>query len=87
MSKAGFVYVMNIHTPPEKVRNAPIGPEMVSVRSTAAHGKIEPDSAMLRSISAGWPAVLSSLKTLLETGAALPMTQRCWGSDAQFHGE
>ena len=26
----------------------------------------------------GWPAVLSSMKTLLETGASLPMTRRNW---------
>ncbi len=27
---------------------------------------------MLESISGGWPAILSSLKTLLETGETLP---------------
>jgi hypothetical protein len=38
---------------------------------------------MLRGITTGWPAVLSSLKTMLETGAAMPMTMRRWGRDAQ----
>jgi hypothetical protein len=33
---------------------------------------------MLTAISGGWPAVLSSMKTLLETGASLPMTRRNW---------
>jgi hypothetical protein len=30
---------------------------------------------MLSSISTGWPAVLSSLKTMLETGSAMPMAR------------
>jgi hypothetical protein len=40
----------------------------------------ELDNAMLRGISAGRPAILSSLKTMLETGASLPMTRRRWKS-------
>src|SRR5262245_34055965 len=47
-----------------------------SVRLTVTHEELTPD--MLRAISAGWPAVLSSLKTLLETGASMPMTRRPW---------
>jgi uncharacterized protein YndB with AHSA1/START domain len=159
MSKAKFVYVIYIHTTPEKVWNALIDPEMTkdywglarnrsdwtpssawrhedcedaekvlvsgsvleinrprrlvltwahpndagnaaktsrvsfdidpfmdSVRLTVTHEELEPDSAMLHGISAGWPAVLSSLKTLLETGAAMSMTQRRWGRDAQPRG-
>jgi uncharacterized protein YndB with AHSA1/START domain len=39
---------------------------------TVVHDGFEPESAVLEGISAGWPAVLSSLKTLLETGSALP---------------
>lgn len=39
-----------------------------AVRLTVIHDELEPGSEMLRSISAGWPKVLSSLKTLLETG-------------------
>ena len=31
-----------------------------------------------RGISAGWPAILSSLKSLLETGASLLMTRQQW---------
>lgn len=34
--------------------------------------RLEPDSPMLSGISRGWPLVLSSLKTLLETGEPLP---------------
>jgi uncharacterized protein YndB with AHSA1/START domain len=63
-----------------------INPFMDSVRLTVTHEELEPDSAMLLGISTGWPAVLSSMKTLLETGAAMPMTQRLWGRDAQPRG-
>jgi hypothetical protein len=38
------------------------------------HDALEPDSKMFAGISAGWPEVLSSLKTMLESGQALAMT-------------
>jgi uncharacterized protein YndB with AHSA1/START domain len=38
------------------------------VRLTVTHDELEPDSEMLHSVSFGWPAVISALKTLLETG-------------------
>ena len=43
-----------------------------SVRLTVTHDELEPDSEMLRGITFGWPAVLASLKTLLETGDVQP---------------
>ena len=42
------------------------------VRLTVTHDDFEPGSLMLESISGGWPAILASLKTLLETGEPLP---------------
>jgi uncharacterized protein YndB with AHSA1/START domain len=42
-----------------------------AVKLTAVHDGFEPGSAVLKGISEGWPAVLSSLKTLLESGATL----------------
>ncbi len=42
------------------------------VRLTVTHDRLTPGSDMNRSISAGWPRVLSSLKSFLETGKALP---------------
>ncbi len=39
---------------------------------TVTHDGFAPGSRVLPAISEGWPAVLSSLKTLLETGTALP---------------
>jgi len=41
------------------------------VRLTVTHDELEPGSKMLTGISNGWPHVLSSLKSLLETGQAL----------------
>ncbi len=55
-----------------------IEPYLSAVRLTVTHDELEPDSGMLRGISAGWPAVLSSLKTMLETGASMPMTRQRW---------
>ena len=39
-------------------------------RLTVIHDGFEPGSGVLQAISDGWPAVLSSLKTLLETGTS-----------------
>jgi uncharacterized protein YndB with AHSA1/START domain len=145
MSKPEFVYVIYIHTTPEKIWQALINPEMtrefwgrhrnasdwkpgsawqhqnyddasdVSVAGTVVESDpprrlvltwAPPDSTdisrvtfdidefmgsskltvthrelseeAMRGISSGWPAVLSSLKTLLETGASLPMTRQHW---------
>ena len=41
------------------------------VKLTVTHDGFAPGSAVLPAISDGWPAVLSSLKTLLETGSSL----------------
>lgn len=42
------------------------------VRLTVTHDGLEKDEKMLNGISSGWPMVLSNLKTMLETGRALP---------------
>lgn len=55
-----------------------IEPFMDAVRLTVIHDELEPESETLKGVSAGWPAVLSSLKSLLETGRAMPMTQKRW---------
>ena len=44
------------------------------VKLTVVHDGFQAGSSVLQGISIGWPAVLSSLKTLLETGSALPWT-------------
>jgi uncharacterized protein YndB with AHSA1/START domain/DNA-binding transcriptional ArsR family regulator len=48
---------------------APVGDY---VRLTVVHDGFEPGSAVLAGISQGWPLLVSSLKSLLETGDALP---------------
>jgi len=42
------------------------------VRLTVTHDRLEPGSEMLEGITEGWPKVLSSLKSLMETGQTLP---------------
>jgi len=42
------------------------------VKLTVTHGGFGPGSVIRDGISHGWPSILSSLKTLLETGAPLP---------------
>jgi DNA-binding transcriptional ArsR family regulator/uncharacterized protein YndB with AHSA1/START domain len=42
------------------------------VKLTVVHDGFEPASTVLQGVSQGWPAVVASLKTLVETGSALP---------------
>ncbi|MFN4261771.1 MAG: SRPBCC family protein [Gemmataceae bacterium] len=48
-----------------------------SVRLTVTHEQL--DDEMHAAVSMGWPAVLSSLKTLMETGQPIVSTTRRWG--------
>ncbi|MQA05921.1 MAG: metalloregulator ArsR/SmtB family transcription factor [Streptosporangiales bacterium] len=43
-----------------------------TVKLTVTHDAIEPGTKLLEMVSSGWPEILSSLKTLLETGDVLP---------------
>lgn len=47
------------------------------VKLTLVHDELIPGGKMLDAISGGWPAVLSNLKTRLETGAAFEMRPPC----------
>ncbi|WP_239161641.1 SRPBCC domain-containing protein [Acrocarpospora phusangensis] len=42
------------------------------VKLTVIHDGFEPGSALAEMVSHGWPNVVASLKTLLETGEPLP---------------
>lgn len=44
------------------------------VRLTLIHDDLAKDPKMLEGVSGGWPTILSNLKTLLETGRALPQS-------------
>jgi uncharacterized protein YndB with AHSA1/START domain/DNA-binding transcriptional ArsR family regulator len=50
-----------------------IEPQGELVKLTVVHENFEPGSIVLGLISTGWPRVLSSLKTLLETGGSEPV--------------
>ena len=47
-----------------------------SVKLTLIHEMDQPDSKLIEAVSGGWPAILASLKSLLETGEPLEQTRR-----------
>ncbi len=49
-----------------------IEPATQGVKLTVIHDGFEPGSIVVQMVSVGWPDVISSLKTLLETGEPLP---------------
>lgn len=54
-----------------------IEPFMDAVRLTVTHEDLPAEDLTI--VSQGWQAILSSLKSLLETGKPLSMTARRWG--------
>jgi uncharacterized protein YndB with AHSA1/START domain len=46
-------------------------------RLTVTHWDLEPDGSFLKVVGAGWPMILSSLKSMIETGK--PLEFRCSG--------
>ena len=56
----------------------PLGPD---TKLVVVHSGLEPHSDMQRGVTDGWPAVVSNLKTLLETGKVLSDEQ--WTSVAE----
>ena len=51
-----------------------------SVKLTVIHEMDKPDSRLIGAVSNGWPHILASLKSLLETGESLPETRE-WPKD------
>ena len=47
-----------------------------SVKLTIIHEMDKPDSKLIKAVSGGWPVILASLKSLLETGEPLEETRR-----------
>ena len=45
------------------------------VKLTVVHDGFEPDSLMVSMVSQGWPPILANLKTMLETGQTLPVSE------------
>ncbi|MES2707298.1 MAG: SRPBCC family protein [Verrucomicrobiota bacterium] len=50
-------------------------PDGETVKFTVLHEMDQPESKLIRAVSNGWPLILSSLKTLLETGESLEDTR------------
>lgn len=50
-----------------------IEPQDDMVKLTVTHDELQPDSGMLKGISKGWPLVLSSMKSFLETGKGMDL--------------
>jgi len=48
-----------------------------TVKLTVTHENDVADSKLIGAVSLGWPQVLSSLKSLLETGQAISVTPSC----------
>jgi hypothetical protein len=46
-----------------------------SVKLTVIHEMHKPNSKLIEGVSGGWPNILSSLKSLLETGESLEHTR------------
>ena len=63
------------HERPSRV-TIELTPLQDQVRLTLVHDDFDDGSKMFESISRGWPAVLSSLKSFLETGRGLEPTWR-----------
>jgi uncharacterized protein YndB with AHSA1/START domain len=50
--------------------------QVESVKLTIIHEIDRPDSKLIQAVSGGWPLILASLKSLLETGAPLEESRR-----------
>lgn len=64
--------IEQVLTEPRSTVTFELEPQGDVVKLTVIHSGFEADSVTLKSVSGGWPAVLSNLKTLLETGDVLP---------------
>ena len=49
-------------------------PDGETIKLTVSHSIEREQSQIINAVSSGWPKVLSSLKSLLETGSGLPRT-------------
>jgi uncharacterized protein YndB with AHSA1/START domain/DNA-binding transcriptional ArsR family regulator len=65
-------YVAKASAQPRSTVTFDLEPEGAMVKLTVIHDGIDPDSVVLASVRQGWPAIVSSLKSLLETGEPLP---------------
>jgi uncharacterized protein YndB with AHSA1/START domain len=57
------------------------------IKLTVTHDNLDPAGVMLRNISGGWPMVLASLKSLLETGHALKLDPPTRANEEKIHAQ
>ena len=60
-----------------------IEPSGKEVKLTLTHDEFEPGSKILDGVRSGWPAILASLKTMLETGKPLAATSAAAAAQAE----
>src|SRR5260370_8161083 len=78
-----FLRSEGISEPPSRVtfEFSGLGPETTSKRGVVplqvTHDSFESDSEVSRAVSQGWPAILGSLKSLLESGRSLEFVWEC----------
>lgn len=65
-------YLARVASEPRSTVTFDLEPAGDLVKLTVRHDGFGPGSAVLPGISEGWPRILSGLKTLMETGDALP---------------
>jgi DNA-binding transcriptional ArsR family regulator len=65
-------FVATLAAEPRSKVTFDLEPVTQGVKLTVTHDGFEPGSIVVQMVSVGWPDVISSLKTLLETGAPLP---------------
>jgi hypothetical protein len=53
------------------------------VKLTVTHDDFDPGSKVLVAVGSGWPMILASLKSLLETGTPLTMTNAAAAKSAE----
>jgi uncharacterized protein YndB with AHSA1/START domain len=51
-------------------------PQGDAVKLTIIHGMDKPGSKLIEAVSSGWPGIVASLKSLLETGESLEFTRK-----------
>jgi uncharacterized protein YndB with AHSA1/START domain len=67
-------YVAKASAQPRSKVTFDLEPDGAQVKLTVIHDGIVPDSVILASVTQGWPSIVASLKSLLETGEPLMPT-------------
>ncbi|HJQ46837.1 MAG TPA: metalloregulator ArsR/SmtB family transcription factor [Amycolatopsis sp.] len=76
-------YLAELRKEPRSKVTFEIEPVGATVKLTVRHDGFGSETEMLKAIRGGWPAVLSSLKTLLETGKTLPEADPAKGTNQE----